>query len=44
VAVLVVTNVVEELGSDAFLYATLLNPPSSAEGLVHSKQFSAFQE
>jgi multiple sugar transport system ATP-binding protein len=40
-AVPVVANVVEELGSDAFLYATLLNPPSSAEGQVHSEQIIA---
>jgi multiple sugar transport system ATP-binding protein len=40
-AVLVVANVVEELGSDAFLYATLLNPRASAEGQVHSEQIIA---
>ena len=40
-AVPVMANVVEELGSDAFLYATMIEPPSSAEGRVQSEHFIA---
>jgi multiple sugar transport system ATP-binding protein len=40
-AVPVMANVVEELGSDAFLYATMVEPPSSAEGRVQSEQIIA---